>query len=77
VCVNSASTVLRGAGANGGDKMETAEHEVAACGKALIKDSLSMHSLFLSEKPVYSTTMLIYILSPELLSSESGCRKNH
>ena len=44
MCVNSASTVLRGAGANGGDKVKTAEHVVAACGKALIKERLAVNA---------------------------------
>ena len=35
--MNSASTVLRGAGDNDAGKVKAAEHVVAACGKASIK----------------------------------------
>ena len=64
MCVNSASTVLRGAGDDGVDGVMLRWHVVAACGKASVK-VYQLHSLIHSKETGLLDRLLTGKKSPE------------
>ena len=66
MCVNSASTVLRGAGDNGEDNVETYLHVVAACGKASYRKACLLKPVFIGETGLLDILTYEYDIDKEL-----------